>query len=58
MVDKEQDPFVLMEIADTLAKIGTSDVIPILRKLSEHKYIIVRNKARFLLNSISKKIEI
>ncbi|MGC9188996.1 MAG: HEAT repeat domain-containing protein [Sulfurihydrogenibium sp.] len=58
MVDKEQDPFVLMEIADTLAKIGTPDVIPILRKLSEHKYILVRNKARFLLNSISKKMGI
>ncbi|MEZ0323876.1 MAG: HEAT repeat domain-containing protein [Hydrogenothermaceae bacterium] len=49
MADKENDPFILIEIIDTLKKIGTISVIPILEKLSHHKYAIVRNKARQVL---------
>ena len=54
MIDKEQDPFILIEVIDTLAKISTPSVIPLLRKLSEHKYAIVKNKARMTLDKILK----
>lgn len=54
MIDKEQDPFILIEIVDTLVKISMPSVIPLLKKLSEHKYAIVRNKARTTLEKISK----
>jgi hypothetical protein len=57
MADKEQDPFVLLEIVETLGKIGTLSVIPPLRKLSEHKYVLVRNKARFVLDRVLKILE-
>lgn len=56
MADKEQDPFVLLEIVETLGKIGTMSVVPVLRKLSEHKYVLVRNKARFILDRVLKML--
>lgn len=58
MIDKENDPFILIEIVDTLRKIGSSSVIPLLEKLSIHKYAIVRNKAKQILFLISKQLNL
>lgn len=55
MIDKENDPFILMEIVDTLKKIGTVSTIPLLEKLSLHKYALVRNKAKQTLFLVSKQ---
>lgn len=55
MIDKETDPFVLIEMVDALRKIGTVSVIPLLERLSLHKYAIVRNKARQVLSLILKQ---
>lgn len=55
MIDKENDPFILMEIVDTLKKIGTISTIPLLEKLSLHKYVLVKNKARQALSLVSKQ---
>lgn len=55
MIDKENDPFILMEIVDALKKIGTVSTIPLLEKLSLHKYALVRNKAKQALFLLSKQ---
>ncbi|MCX7738612.1 MAG: hypothetical protein N2Z80_04265 [Hydrogenothermaceae bacterium] len=57
MIDKESDPFILIEIVDTLKKIGTISVLPLLEKLSIHKYALVRNKAKQTLFQLSKQFK-
>ncbi|MFN3976292.1 MAG: HEAT repeat domain-containing protein [Aquificaceae bacterium] len=51
MINKEADPFILMEIADALSRMSSPQALELLRALSQHKYPMVRSRAMMHLKS-------
>ncbi len=50
MINKETDPLILMEIADALSRMSSSQALELLRALSQHKYPVVRSRAMMHLH--------
>ncbi|MDW8097079.1 MAG: hypothetical protein RMI44_02980 [Aquificaceae bacterium] len=49
MASRETDPLILMEIADALSRMSSSEAMNLLRLLAQHQYPVVRSRANMHL---------